>query len=365
MDRLLENIKALWGEFTYSVGNLDVLYASDPSRFWLTVGSLAFVLVLLLWLVIAAVLRKKKKAAEMEKEKTSIRTFVSVEKEEDASKEGAIMLPLPERIVSCGEQLNRETARRILLNAPRTLADIVSAYERSSAGVQAGLAQLVRESRMLESYGLHLNEDGFPLGILVDAWNYFPDQNTLRSFVELLANPNEQIQMNAVRILSAIREPKSLSLLVPALVRPDRYVTARVADVFLSMPNQSAALLAYMLPEVNDPQKVLMLEIIAQAGVEFPTENVLACLKSKNMQVRSAACLALGSGHMTSPVPQLILAANDRQWQVRAAAAKALGQIGDARGLTALQSLLADKEGWVAAAAKEAMAVYDDFTGKN
>ena len=75
--------------------------------------------------------------------------------------------------------------------------------------------------------------------------------------------------------------------------------------------------------------------------------------------------MALGSGRMTAPVPQLILAANDKQWQVRAASAKALGQIGDAHALAVLQNLANDKEGWVAANAKEALALFDDFTGEN
>ncbi|MDO4732726.1 MAG: HEAT repeat domain-containing protein [Bacillota bacterium] len=364
MAGVLDGSRSPLGEFFYNLSHLGILYERDPSGFWTYIAILGLVMVLLFLFLVFAVLNIKKKQKSTLKD-SSARTFIDIEKPEEDSGNGAILLPLPEKIISCGQQLNRETARRILLKAPQSLADVVTAYERCSLGVQNSLAQLVRESRMLESYSLHLNEDGFPLGVLVDAWKIFPDSNTLRTFVEFLANQDAQIQMNGVRILSAIREPKSLSLLVPALVRPGRYVTARVAEVFLSMPNQSAALLAYMLPEVEEPQKLLMLEIIAQAAVEFPTENVLACLKSKNPQVRAAACLALGSGQMVSPVPQLILAANDRQWQVRAAAAKALGQIGDMRGFPTLQSLLGDQEGWVAAAAREALAVYDDFSTEN
>lgn len=362
MDYLLDQVGAFFSRLLYDITHLSLLYQQEPLRFWLILGIAALLFLFLLWLALGPVLRKRKGASCAEEKDAAVRSFVPVEELEDAATQGAIMLPLPERIIQCGEHLNRETARRILTKSPKTLVDIVVAYERCSDGVKANLYQLVTEARMLENYSLHLNEDGYPLGVLVDAWNYFPDQNTLRSFVELLAHKDEQVQMNGVHILSSIKEPKSLSLLVPALVRPDRYVTARVADVFLSMPTQSAALLAYLLPEVQDAQKQMMLEIIAQAGVSFPTKNVLDCLRSKDFRVRAAACAALGAGQMTAPVPQLILAANDRQWQVRAAAAKALGQIGDMRCIPTLESLLTDKEGWVAATAKEALAVYEDFT---
>ena len=362
-------MSSIWYEFVafcteiaYDIVNLPMLYQTEPKRFWLLSAALLLILSLLVWLICSLVRRKKKKSKQQDND-NSARSFVPIVEHHEDDTPSAIIHPLPERIINCGEQLNRDAARRILLNAPKTLADIVAAYERCSPGVRANLTQLVRETRMLESYSLHLNEDGFPLGVLVDAWNYFPDNNVLRSFVELLGHKDEQIQMNGVRLLSAIHEPKMLSLLVPALVQPNRYVTARVADVFLSMPMQSAALLAYMLPEVGDPQKLSMLEVIAQAGVEFPIENVLQCLKNKDFRVRAAACAALGASLMTDTVPQLIFATTDKQWQVRAAAAKALGQIGDMRGMSALQALVNDKEGWVAATAKEALNIFYDFTG--
>ena len=366
MESLLDRIGAFFSWLAYALTHLPALYRSDIRQFWFSTAALAVLLLLLVLIVVVCIRRaRKKKSARRSTDKDGVRMFIPVEPQEDVSEQDAIMLPLPERIIHCEEHLNRDTARRIIRNTPKSLADVVAAYDRCSASVKRDLTQLVKETRMLESYSLHLNEKDYPLGVLVDAWRCFPDQSVLRGFVELLGHRDEQVQMNAVRILSSIREPKTLALLVPALVRPDRYVTARVADVFLSMPAQSAPLLAYMLPEMEDPQKLLMLEIIAQTGAEFPIENVVACLKNKDFHIRASACMALGSGRMTAPVPQLILAANDKQWQVRAASAKALGQIGDAHALAVLQNLANDKEGWVAANAKEALALFDDFTGEN
>lgn len=361
MESLLEQVSAFFSQLI----DLPALYVNNPRQFWLVIAVSALILLVIVLFLTSWIRKSRKRRIERRRNtKDGVRVFIPVEPQEVVSEQDTIMLPLPERIIHCGEHLNRDTARRIVRNTPKSLADVVAAYDRCSASVKRDLAQLVKETRMLESYSLHLNDTDYPMGVLVDAWRCFPDPSVLRGFVELLGHRDEQVQMNAVRILSAIHEPKTLALLIPALVRPDRYVTARVADVFLSMPAQSAPLLAYMLPEMDDPQKRLMLEIIAQTGAEFPIENVVACLKNKDFHIRAAACMALGSGRMTAPVPQLILAANDKQWQVRAASAKALGQIGDAHALAVLKNLANDTEGWVAANAKEALALFHDFSGE-
>jgi len=210
----------------------------------------------------------------------------------------------------------------------------------------------------MEAYCAHLGEDGYQQGVLVDAWACFPDGAVLKHFVELLAHKDEAVQMCGVNLLSSMKEIKTLPLLVLALIRPERYVPARVAEVFASMPAQSASLLAGMLPEIDDRHKVAVLEIITQTKAGFDPKNVIACLKNRNYHIRIAAVQALGACCITDAIPNLMLAAADKRWQVRAATAKALGQIGDSRAISVLEVLAHDEEGWVASSAKESLELF-------
>ena len=278
--------------------------------------------------------------------------FVPVENSGD-SIEGTMLSP-EEQIVSCADALDEASRQRLIDGAPESLAQIVRVYDRCTPTVKQELAELVRSRNMMEDYAARL-KDGAVQGVLIEAWRLFPNEDALRSFVKLLADPDEETQLSGVKLLSALQEPKMLPLLVLALVRPEQYPPARVAEVFLSMPRESASLLTYILPELNDQHKRSVLEIVTQAGVPFEPDNVLACLDHQDLRIRIAAMLALGSGHITQALPQLLAAANDKTWQVRAAAAKALGLLGDGRAVPVLEALTHDKEGWVAEAARQAV----------
>ena len=278
--------------------------------------------------------------------------FVPVEDPSD-SMEGTMLSP-EEQILSRSDGLDEASRQKLADGAPESLAFIVRIYDRCAPAVRQDLAELVRSEKMMENYA-SLLKDGAAQGVLVEAWRQFPDDDVLRSFVEMLAAPDEATQLSAVKLLSALQEPKMLPLLVLALVRPDEYLPARVAEVFLSMPRESTSMLAYVLPELNDKHKRSVLEIIAQAGVPFDPENVLACLDHPDLRIRIAAMLALGSGHVTEALPRLLAAANDKTWQVRAAAARVLGLLGDSRAVPVLDALTHDKEGWVAEAARQAL----------
>jgi|GEM_PF-1894841 len=340
-----------------NISRLPALWREDPQAFWLTSASLVVVALLLALLFVAAA-RGRNKRRQKEDTRRQVKKFVPVES--SGADIDAVFLPLNQRIAACRGGLDHDTVKRILAHSPRSMQDVVSAFDKADSAVQADLARLVREARMLEEYSRHLGEENYSLGVLVDAWSRFSDAEVLRGFVELLASPKEAVQMQGVRLLSAIQEPKTLSILMMALVQPERYVPARVAEVFVSMPTQSGPLLAYMLPEIDDKFKVTVLEIIGQTHAYFPPEHVLACLKHHNYHIRVAACAALGEGRVTSAAPELIIAANDKKWQVRAAAAKALGQVGDLRAIGILEALSKDKEGWVAANAEEALTVFDE-----
>lgn len=345
----MESVQNIFSLFLSRLTSLPQLWTADRPAFWQTVAALAILLALLIIIILAIVKGggRNKKTAPPE----SATTFVPVE-EPDESIQGA-MLSEEERIISSSGGLDEIARQRLVDEAPFSLATIVRVYDRCPDPVRQDLRGLVTEEKMLEGYALHLKE-GYAQGVLIDAWRKFPDDKALQSWVELLGSKDEEQQRSAVRLLCALGEPKMLPLLVLALVRPETFLPARVAEVFLSMPREATTLLTYILPELEDEHKRAALEIISQTGVSFDAKNVLDCLGDPDLRIRSAAILALGSGHVTAALPKLLAAANDGDWQVRAAAAKALGMLGDSRALPMLEALTHDKEGWVAENARQA-----------
>ena len=350
----MQKIALFLTNYLHNISQLPQLWHTDQQTFWGVCGSLLLIILLLVLLITGASRSGRNKKAQGKR--TSYTVFVPVEA--SGVELDTMFLPLSDRIADCNPQLSEDVIERIKRHSPDSLADIVSAYDRCCPQVREQLEVLVRSQKMMEAYSRKLIDDKYPQGVLIDAWRYFPDKEVLRSFVELLASHDERMQMVGVRLLSSLRDPKCLSLLVLALVQPEKYLPARVAEVFLSMPHQSAELLAYMLPEIDDLHKEVVLEIIAQTGVSYTPDNVVACLKHKNYHIRAAAALALGSGHIQEALPALIMAAGDKRWQVRAAVAKSLGMLGDNRAVSILEGLRQDKEGWVANNAEEALALF-------
>ena len=338
-----------FGEFFSRLGSLSDLWHGDRPLFWSTLAVLLIFLIIIAFLLVLLLRSKKSAPPETPAAPT---VFVPLETPDD-SIEGVMLSP-EDQITTAEDRLDAAAKERLIQDAPDSLPLIVRVYERCSPSVQQELADLVKSQNMMEDYASRL-KDGASQGVLTEAWRLFPDEDALRGFVDMLADPDEETQRAAVRLLSALKEPKMLPMLVLALVKPDQYLPARVAEVFLSMPKESVYLLSYMLPELDDKHKQSVLEIIGQAGVSFEPENVLACLDHQDLRIRAAAMLALGSGHITEALPRLLAAANDKSWQVRAVAAKALGLLGDSRAVPVLDALSHDREGWVAEAALQAL----------
>lgn len=338
------------GEFFYRLGSLLDLWQNDRPMFWSTLAVLLIFLIIIAFLLVLLLRRKKSDPADAPAAPT---VFVPLEGPDD-SIEGAMLSP-EDRIRTAQDSLDAASREKLIREAPDSLPLIVRIYESCSPAVKQELSDLVKSEKMLEGHAARL-KDGASMGVLAEAWRLFPDDDALRGFVDMLADPDEDTQRAAVRLLSAIKEPKMLPMLVLALVKPEQYLPARVAEVFLSMPKESVYLLSYMLPEIDDKHKRSVLEIISQAGVRFEPENVMACLDHRDLRIRAAAMLALGSGHITEALPQLLAAANDKSWHVRAVAVKALGLLGDSRAVPVLDALSHDSEGWVAEAARQALA---------
>lgn len=323
--------------------------------FWLAVGALALILII----VLIAVFKDKKKLKLKQTEylvqqKGTI--FIPVEDpDQDIEVE---FLTLKDKIIASDIQLGRKILEKIKNKGPQALEDIVAAFNKAQPEIKSQLKRLVKEERLMERYSRRLNRPDYYQGVLLEAWICFPDPDTLKDFIEMLASPDETIQIEGARLLSAMKDPQSLTLLTAALMWSEHFVPARVAEVFASMGTKGASLLAHLLPKIETKHKVRVLETIAKIEAPYPWENVSTCLKDKEPAIRAAAASALGAGKMIEGLQPLMMSASDENWQVRAAAAKALGMIGDNRALNVLEVLAQDDEGWVAASAKESLEIF-------
>ena len=346
------------------VGYLQELRLSDPYIFW---GSVAAAAALLILIIVLAVVRHKKKSRAKDSnaavglssaEKTEEEQVVFVPMEDSNDEIEAEYKPLPDKLTDAEGNLSRKLTEQLRNRGPKGLADILAAYDNCRPEIQEQLAALVKSERLMERYSRRLDRPEYPQGVLVDAWQHFANRDTLKDFMEMLASPDEETQMMGASLLSTLKDPQSLPLLTAALMWPDHFVPARVAEVFAAIGAPGARLLAYMLPKVEDKHKVRVLETIGKIGTSYPYENVADCLGSDDPQIRTAAAMALGASRMPDAAPVLMLAASDRDWQVRAAVAKALGLVGDQRAVSVLDMLTQDNEGWVAEAAKASLELF-------
>lgn len=332
---------------------LALIYANQL-WFWVTVAAAA-VLIAVLIIVLVRRSKRKQAAAAPEPEHEDV-TFLPVEKE--VPEVEAEYLVMKDKLLAAEGELEVKVVEQIKNKGPQALEDIVTVYDKCRPEIQEQLKTLVKEERLMERYSRRLNREEYPQNVLLEAWARFPDMDTLKDFIEMLASKDESIQLAGTRLLSAMQETKSLPLLTAALMWPEHFLPARVAEVMAAMGPQSARLLAYLLPKVNDKHKVRVLETIAKTESSYPVANVAACLTHHDPAVRVAAATALGTSKNEDSIKPLLISAADKDWHVRAAVAKSLGMIGDQRAISALEVLAKDSEGWVAVSAQQALSFF-------
>ena len=352
---VFERITSFFEPVRQLLNNIADMITTSRTILWVIVIGMAIVLLI----IIIAVGKDKKKRRKRDNKypnREKAKVFIPIDNEGIDIK--AEFYTLQDSIINSRQVLERKLIEKIKNKGPKVLAELVPAYDKAEEEIKVALKDLVKKERLMERYSLRLNRPDYPMGVLVEAWSSFPDPDTMKEFVELLANPDETIQLAGTRLLQALRDPQILSPLTAALLWPEHFVPARVAEVFSSMGTQGAAVLSYMLPEVENKHKARILDTIAIIEAAFPIDNVSACLQNKDPSIRTAAVVALGAGRMTEGLAPLMVAASDSNWQVRAAVAKALGMIGDKRCLNVLEVLSVDEEGWVATSAKETLKLF-------
>ncbi|MEG1537710.1 MAG: HEAT repeat domain-containing protein, partial [Clostridiales bacterium] len=348
---------------------------NDNQLFWLVIGGVIALAVVLIVIICISSAEKKKssknkqqgsawskqalaqqmsqKSANMPridfKTITPPQIFIDIEQGETAVNT-TDFLSLTERILLDGEHLSAHIRERIIKRSPKSLDDIVLAMPNALPLMQEELVQLVNEQDMLAAYTEKLLSDQqYSVDTLLKSWTFFADTKLIERFVELLGHKDERVQMIGVKVLSGLQDQKSIAPLAMALMQPSRYVTARVADVFASLGKSGARLLVYLLPEIENENKVRVLQTLSQIKAEYPVENVVICLNDANPLVRVAAIEVLENNRDLNATSALIIATEDSDAKVRAAAVKALGVGGNQEAIPVLTTLTKDPD-WVVAA---------------
>ena len=301
----MKRVSDIVGNFLGFVGDVAALITGHPLIFWLIIAGLALILVLIIIVVSNDKKRKKQKSPHRRQRST---VFVPIET--PGADIDVEYLTLKDKIIAAEGQLGRKLVEKIKNKGPQALPDIVAAYDKSKPEIKNEIKQLVKDERLLERYSRRLTLPDYSQAVLLEAWARFPNTDTLKDFVEMLASPDEGIQLAGTRLLSAMKDPQCLTVLTAALMWPEHFVPARVAEVFASMGTQGARLLAYLLPKIDDKHKIRVLETIAKSEAPFPCENVGDCLRNGDPAIRAAAALALGSGRMTEGLEPLIFGAS-------------------------------------------------------
>ena len=146
----------------------------------------------------------------------------------------------------------------------------------------------------------------------------------------------------AVRVLSKLREPASVPVLIDLLDDPDPQVVDAAVDALARLGDPAAAPgLAGLLGSGRAGQ-MSVVEALAALG-EAAVQPVSSRLADPDPAVRVQAAETLGRAGAPAAVDALAGALADDVREVRLAAALALGEVGDA-GRPALEGLLADPD---------------------
>jgi|GEM_PF-3962039 len=224
------------------------------------------------------------------------------------------------------DELDSLLKNELKVSAPLSLN--LLAENEINEKILPALKQLINREGYLSVYLARLGEQGFSAENAVCLWQRFGDQGQLSRLVELLALPSEVGQMEAVRFLKLLKNKSLLPYLISALWQPNRFVTARVAEVLLAIGGKTGAVLAGLLPSLNSKNEILLvLDILAQTEDRFPADNIVALLTDSDAAIRIAAAEVLAQLADATNGQALLVALDDTQAAVRQACCRALGEI--------------------------------------
>ena len=168
-----------------------------------------------------------------------------------------------------------------------------------------------------------------------------------------LADPDPEVVSAAVKALGQLGDEWAAEALADAL-RDERYSRSRIAAQLERLVPKVGHLLVPLLADPQPPVRFWAATLLARYP-GLAVDELIACTRDRDANVRAAAVEALGSSGDLAALPAALNLLGDRAWFVRAHACRAAGALGTAEVATAVARLLADEWWWVRAAAKDAL----------
>jgi hypothetical protein len=170
-----------------------------------------------------------------------------------------------------------------------------------------------------------------------------------RALRPLLADRHLEVRLAAARSLVELGADKMIGDLAGSLAEPDLFSGLRLADVILDAGHGAVpSLIRFVCTSPVARGVALALDILGDMRAVEATEVIGNALQhSPSLEVRAAACRALGRMESPEAVPLLCRALHDATWEVRGQAVQALGRMADPAALPMILPFLEEASPWV------------------
>jgi HEAT repeat protein len=178
------------------------------------------------------------------------------------------------------------------------------------------------------------------------------DREAWAQLLRMAGLDDATLSLTALWALVRIDPQAAAEYLTPMFIERDDWAMSHVAGILKQANAPVAAVLARILPQLDDTRMPRALRIAEALRIALPAELLHAALSSAKVALVTAALRTVETPGSLDQVRALLV---HEDWQVRVQAAKALGRIGDRSDVERLAGLLSDREWWVRYRAAQAL----------
>jgi len=233
---------------------------------------------------------------------------------------------LGKKIIRSGKNVNQALLQELQQQEKIPLLDVISAYPYLSIEWKQALSELATKERWVLRYSDLMGQSEYAPGVMLYLWRMFGDEELFEPLIEKLSSWNEAVSLDAASFLAAIHEERSIPYLVAALMQPNRYVLARVADVFAAIGPVSSMVLLRILPQITGPAKCNIMKVLPHIGSGYKASDLVPYLRDEDEELRRLTVFALAQTKKEGLEAALSMALEDKSSQVRSAAITVISQ---------------------------------------
>ncbi len=252
------------------------------------------------------------------------------------------LLDDPENITPLAHGL-RPFDRRLIEEMLLQQADELKGEERAAMTATFERLGYVAEELKCLSYSRwwRRRDATIKLGIMLS-------EKALPALIQSVGDPNEEVQLAAVRALGQMKNPQSITTLLKVMEQRVDWTSGRILEVLIGLGDLIKLPVLTWLTSVTDSRVTLLL--VQLCGLMRWSEAVpllIPLLENYDAEIRVSAARAIGNIGDATTAEHLISMLIDENWEVRAQAAESLGLLQDMGALNPLTQCLRDEIWWV------------------